>query len=463
MPDFRMQNQFPIAEYVNAAQRKAQLDNQQTMQQSELFNQAIGKIGEIGASIYGQKKKVAQALALGKLAGIPDELSRTLEPEQITKYAATKKGYEDQDAFARTLSAYGRILNPNNSQATSPAIPGALPTSSIPNPSPDHQAGAILASQVTGTPVADPAPAPDMNGGLQPSTTGQVPVPMQMPPLQPSAQASGAPTASIPKTVSPAVQKMLMKVLSDNRPENVLQYVPGQGLVPVGQKHKGDQVITSQPKEGASATEDPKYQQRLENQYANMKLKVLSNRSGGLGLEDAKVNQGIHLRTALNSMYDPKTGNYVIPPSMHTELALGLAKMLSPSGVVPQETMKALRQTTVREGLAGALISMGFDPAEIGGTTQSVSNFFVHQLDRQAQTAEENRSGYMDYIHGQAPIDLNPETIAKHDKKGLNSYTNVLSKSPDKQATSTGMQYSDPAKERRYQEYLARTSQKSSI
>lgn len=412
MPDFRMKPEFPIAEVARSYQRKGELDNETTLKQSELLNQSLTAIGGIGKSLLDQKKRVAQSLALGRQFEIPDDLAKTMEPEQILKVGAIKKGNIDMATILQALRDRGGS-GAQNAATSNPITPASQPL-------PTQGNGAMLTSNVTATPMDAPA----MQPGLTPPTTGQamapasIPVPIDAPPVMPKAG----------KTMNPATFSALMKIHGITAPHTVMsdEDALAAGSMPAGTK------LVHVKNDSGSNIDDPKYQAGLEKTYIGLKSRALSNRSGGLGLEDSKVNVGIHLRKALNTMYDAKSGNYVIPPSMHTELALGMARMISPTGVVPLQLEEQLRQKTAREGLAGAMIYLGFDPATVGGTTQSVSNFFVHQLDRQAQTAEENRGGYMDYIHGQAPVDLKPETIAKHDKVGLNSYSSVLDKSPDK-------------------------------
>lgn len=246
MPDFRMQNNFPVADVINAAQRKGQLENETTLKQSQMLNDSLTAIGGVAKSLHDQKQRVAQALALGKLTGVDPELARTMEPSQVLEAAKLKKGYEDQDAFLDIMrKAYG-LPKPTAQPATSGAQPASFPDAS---PSSAHQAGAILASQVSGTPIPDPT----MNGGgLTPATTGSMAVPIQAPPIQAAATVEPA-----PRQISPAVQKMIMRMAEANKPEGVFQYTPGKGLVQVGTKKKGDQIITSQSGAGtdwASAT-----------------------------------------------------------------------------------------------------------------------------------------------------------------------------------------------------------------
>jgi hypothetical protein len=110
--------------------------------------------------------------------------------------------------------------------------------------------------------------------------------------------------------------------------------------------------------------------------------------------QDTKVNQGNTLMTIFNSHYDPKTDTYNIPPSLHFELAMGLARMISPGGVVAQQTMDELRQATAREGLAGAAIYLGIDPKIAGGPPQDLIKFFRDNIDIQAKEAVRSRGQY---------------------------------------------------------------------
>lgn len=181
-------------------------------------------------------------------------------------------------------------------------------------------------------------------------------------------------------------------------------------------------------------SKDEQHQDSLEKQYDDMLLKVLSNRSGGLGLTDAKVNQAQQLRSLMNQFYDSKTDTYNIPPSQHSELAIGYAKLLSGNGTISTETENQLRQKTAKEGLAGGLIWLGADPKAIGGTTDSVAKMFRESLDRQGLLAESQRNHYLQGIHQLAPTGLHQDRIDRKNKANLvNSYSDVLHKSPDQQ------------------------------
>ena len=426
MPDFRIQPNFPISTVIDASQRKAQLEQQANEKNTELLNQSLTAIGTIGKSLQDQKKQVAQALALGRQFDIPDDVAKSMEPSQILQVGAIKKGQIDMNMLLN-------LLHPG-AGGTTAQVPTATPASAT-TPTPASPAGGpMLTSNVTATPIPEPTQAP-----LMPPTTGSMPVPIAAPPIKPA-------------MVNPATFNAAFKMASANRLEPVV--TQEDALAQGGVKH-GTHIIN--PKGSA----DPKEQDKLEQQYRNVLLKPLSNRSGGLGLEDAKVNQAIHLRTLINKFYDTKTQTYNIPPSMHAELALGLARLQSPTGQVGIELVKELRQRTAREGLAGALIFLGADPHTVGGPTQSVSRLFVDSIDRQGQVSEANREQYMDYLRGLAPTDLDPTRKEKLEKGKLNSFQSLADRSPDRQsaeAEALGTAFKDTEKEKRYQEWKRKQS-----
>lgn len=142
----------------------------------------------------------------------------------------------------------------------------------------------------------------------------------------------------------------------------------------------------------------------------------------GARVQDAKVNQAKDLRALIDQNRDPETGEYKIPPSMHTELAMGVARLISPGGVVASNIVDELTQRTAREGLSGAMIYLGFDPKEVGGTTQSVTQFMVDMIERQGNLAEELRDQY--YLKGSGVGSGFAEPPSPKNQKSIKSTTN---------------------------------------
>src|SRR2546425_730569 len=116
--------------------------------------------------------------------------------------------------------------------------------------------------------------------------------------------------------------------------------------------------------------EKAKSQDALEQEYRVVLQRGMSSRSGGIGLEDAKVQQANHLLALFEQSYDAKTDTYNIPRVQQAELALGLARLLSPTGQVGIQLEKELNQRTALGDLNGALTYITGTP--VTGSTQAI-------------------------------------------------------------------------------------------
>lgn len=164
-----------------------------------------------------------------------------------------------------------------------------------------------------------------------------------------------------------------------------------------------------------------KNQQKLEKDYSTTLLKELSNRSGGLGLQDQKVNQAIHLMALVNQYKDDK-GNYNVPKAQYGELVLGLANLLSGAGAASEGTRNELMSKTASGDLKGALQYLTGTPQN--GNSQQIIKNLVDSIDRQGNVAEDLRNQDVQFLHGLAPTDLDPARQAALEKNLLPSYKN---------------------------------------
>lgn len=213
----------------------------------------------------------------------------------------------------------------------------------------------------------------------------------------------------------------------------------------------GDFVAAQKYKEAyasASASESAKArfansdsnQSKLFQQGVSTLKSELSNRSGGLGLQDQNVNTAIHLKNLFDQYKTTKvvqdTGSagqglgtthtetvYNIPRSAYVELAMGVAKLVSGTGAVAEGTVNNILQATAKGDLNNALTYATGSPQT--GSTQEVLRNLRDSVDRQGATSENLRQTYVDDLIGRLPPDLKPEYVDQLTKSAqLNSYTN---------------------------------------
>lgn len=172
----------------------------------------------------------------------------------------------------------------------------------------------------------------------------------------------------------------------------------------------------------AAFADSDKGQQKLEQDYRAILVKELSNRSGGLGLQDAKVNQAIHLKALVDQFKDPTTGDYNIPTSQYYELAIGLASLVSGTNTTSDSDRKEIAAKTASGDLRGALQYITGSPQN--GNTQEMIKNLIGSIDRQGQVAEDLRNTDVQFLRGLAPTDLSQERKDALEKNLLPSYRN---------------------------------------
>lgn len=186
---------------------------------------------------------------------------------------------------------------------------------------------------------------------------------------------------------------------------------------------QGMQLDNKQKEQNLAGSTGDKVQQKLEQDYRTILVKEVSSRSGTLGTEDAKVNQANHLASLINQYYDPKTGAYNVPKSQYGELVLGLAGMISKTGTPTDSQVDNINQRTAKGDLAGALTYITGAP--VTGTTQAIMQNLIDSIDRQANTAVQNREAGLSVLRGLKPTDLDPTRAAALEKNTLVPYTGI--------------------------------------
>lgn len=182
-----------------------------------------------------------------------------------------------------------------------------------------------------------------------------------------------------------------------------------------------------------------KNQQKLEQEYRQTLVKELSNRSGGLGLQDQKVNQAIHLRALLDQYKDSSSGDYNVPQAQYAELVLGLANLLSGTGAASEQTRNDLMSKTASGDIRGAI--QYITGTAQNGNTQTIIKNLADSIDRQGQVAQQLRDQDVAFLQGLAPTDLNSDRRSQLENTLLPSYTD-----PTKTAVAIGQQANDALK-----------------
>lgn len=163
-------------------------------------------------------------------------------------------------------------------------------------------------------------------------------------------------------------------------------------------------------KQAAADAKNSSTQSDLEKQERDRLDKITSVRSGGLGLQDNKVNQSIHL-LSLMDQYKDKNGQYHIPAAQYEELAIGLANLVSGGTQATDSMIKGIKQRTAKGDFNGALTYITGD--NYSGSTPAIFNNLRHTIERQGTIAEEQRDKYMKDFIDTAPKDLDPVRLKR--------------------------------------------------
>jgi hypothetical protein len=159
-------------------------------------------------------------------------------------------------------------------------------------------------------------------------------------------------------------------------------------------------------------------QPKLEQEYRTVLARAMSSRSGGIGMEDAKVQQANHALGMMDQFYDPKTGEYNIPTVQLNELALSLAKLTAGTSPAGEGMMKEFQQKTAKGDIAAGLTYLTGQP--IAANTQAITKMLRESIERQGHIAEQNREGSMGYLRGLAPTDLDEQRRMALEANSLN-------------------------------------------
>ena len=155
------------------------------------------------------------------------------------------------------------------------------------------------------------------------------------------------------------------------------------------------------------AEKEEQHQDALEKQQRDRYDKEFSNRSGGIGLQDTKVNAAIHARQLIEGSRNPQTGEIEANQLTSPELAMTLANIVSGSSNANLETFNAMQPQALSADIQKKIGYLFGKPVKV--LPKEWADQLVHMLDRQGVTSEKLRDKYFDDIDKTAPSKLAKE------------------------------------------------------
>lgn len=133
-----------------------------------------------------------------------------------------------------------------------------------------------------------------------------------------------------------------------------------------------------------------RYDVQAPDRYGRMAeqdlMHIFSMRSGALGVQDAKINQAMHIKQLFDQSYDPKTGIYNLKAPQFAEATQGLATLVSNNNQTSEASRQEIKQRTLKGDFNGAVTyALGIPQ---NATSQEIAKMYIDAVDRQGLTAQ---------------------------------------------------------------------------
>lgn len=354
MPDFTLKPTFPMASVIDAAQRKAQLEQQFKTNANQQLVQGLDAIGQVGQSLVDKRMKVAQALALGKQFDIPDNIAKGMDPTQILQVGAIKKGQVD-------MTMLMSMLHPGFTPNVAPTATPASGTPSMPSN------GAILASNSTATPIPTPSPAIPQPAAQDIPASAPVPIP--------------APTV-MPKMVNKATVDTALKIAGQQVPVMTSAEGLAKGHVPKGTVFK---------EEPGNSLADKKEQ----DAYWRDAVRGLQSIRGDTAMKDIETQRNAAIQ-GYNRLKQIEFSGKAPNPIDYIDILGQVYK--ARTGTAPtQEVLKEAKQATSQAAI-GKFWTLATGQ-QMPGTSKEIALSLKDMVTHMGLQADELHDGYMQ-VHG---------------------------------------------------------------
>lgn len=431
MPDFTFKQNFPIASVIEAAQRKAALEQQNRTEGNQQLLAGLKSIGDVGQNLVDKRMKVAQALALGKQFDIPEDQARLMTPEQIVQTGNIKKSNINMRSLllsmhpelannSQFMASFGSNATAGQGATQAPTTPtgegSAASTrrtlgrnSFVKNYGPDtgnkladyldanpgsNETDQEIYSKILGNSSPASAVAPQDNGAILASNSTVDPLQVQNAPASVPIQVP----PTMPGMVNKATADMIMKTYLANKPEPVMSK---EAALSAGSVPHGTKIV-----EPTGTNTDKKEQ----DAYWRDAVRGLQSIRGDTAMKDIEA-QRTAATTAYNRLKDIEYSGKVPNPIDYIDILGQVYK--ARTGTAPtQEVLKEAKQNTSTAAL-GKFWTFATGK-QMPGTSKDIAASLKDMVGHMGLQADELHDGYMQ-VHGHEVF--NPNMTEENVKK----------------------------------------------
>lgn len=381
-------NEGMMSDYIGSALEK-KLNDQYKAKNDQLT--AISGLQDIA-----QHKAQTQAVQAGKFAEDLHANDPDVQGHVSTMMGIMKQQGPGQPTGPQMSMADGSNLAQATRQEPLPSLPGVTPQAPVSVQQPQQMPEVVVQGQPD-------APQKPVNGAVSNKNGGFD--------LSPIEDTFGVPKGSM--WINPATMKAEINPVWKAKAE---REQTAQATYDVNQPYR-----------------EVQRQDRLEKQATDLLTKQLSSRSGGIGLQDNKVNAAIHARQLINQAYDPQTGDFNVTQVPYGELAESVGALLAGNSGSSEGRINSLKQKTA-QGDLNATVSY-FTGKPSNATSQDALKQLVHIIDRQGEVSEDLRDKYLSDLK-KLPVfkQLDDDRAQSlYDSQLGSSYKDYLKEAPDQQ------------------------------
>jgi hypothetical protein len=192
----------------------------------------------------------------------------------------------------------------------------------------------------------------------------------------------------LPSGNNPMLDKNTAVTLGIVTPEQANKlYANDSDTKPLNELRLGVLASTANTRKGALSLATNKFEADQIKELTNSISDAKATNATPLGQQANRLDAVIHGRQILQGAYDPSTQEYNVPPAMYKELVMNLARAVSGTGQLSEQTQKELSSPTLYGDLAGAFQKITGMP--VTGSTQDILKMYRDQLDRQGAVSQD--------------------------------------------------------------------------